>query len=239
MARRRHAPAAQQSLILVTNRLFEAISDVHQPRSVAARMRRRRFSLFSELVAQVPRPIRILDVGGTQDFWDMMEFGYDADISFTLINSAKKPVTRPNFSFVLGDARDLSQFRDSAFDFVFSNAVIQYVGNYNDQQRMAEEIMRVGKRYFLQTANRYFPIDASTLLPFFHLLPRNLQIWMLMRFRLGWLGRCPDRESAAREVAEMPRLLTKSELRELFPGGTIREERFLGIAKSFIIYKTT
>jgi hypothetical protein len=218
------------------NLIFDLITNVNRPGSVAARMRRRRFSLFRELVQPLPKPIRILDVGGTQDFWDMTDFGRDSDTSFTIINASNKTVTRPNFEFVLGDARDLSRFRDKEFDIVFSNAVIQYVGDLADQQRMASEIMRVGKRYFVQTANRYLPIDASTIFPFFHLLPTRIQVWLLMRFRLGWLGKCPDKESALTEVAEMPRLLSRSELRQLFPGAHLRPERFLGLAKSFTVY---
>src|SRR5690242_10959215 len=43
-------------------------------------MRRRRFSLFRSLVDALPRPIRILDLGGTQQFWDRVAPSEDSGI---------------------------------------------------------------------------------------------------------------------------------------------------------------
>ncbi|MEM2045934.1 MAG: class I SAM-dependent methyltransferase, partial [Candidatus Bathyarchaeia archaeon] len=58
--------------------------------------------------------------------------------------------------WIIGDARCMP-FKDKSFDVVFSNSVIEHVGNYDDQKMCAEEIRRVGKCYFVQTPNFYFP----------------------------------------------------------------------------------
>lgn len=57
----------------------------------------------------------------------------------------------------------MKQFQDNEFDAVFSNSVIEHVGDYEAQRQMANEIMRVGKRYFVQTPNFYFPIEPHIL----------------------------------------------------------------------------
>jgi SAM-dependent methyltransferase len=113
--------------------------------------------------------VNILDVGGTQTFWDTSGF-FDEKMNLlriTLMNVRKVPVSRPNFNSIVGDARDLKEFKENQFDVVFSNSVIEHVGDYNDQLQMANEIRRVGKRYFVQTPNLYFPIEPHLFSPFF------------------------------------------------------------------------
>lgn len=199
-------------------------------------MRKRRFAFFLSLLSTVPRPIRILDVGGTQEFWDMM--GWDAlgDVRVTLLNLAAPPVNAANFESVAGDARDLSRYPDASFDVVFSNSVIEHLGpNFADQRRMAAEIARVGKRYFVQTPNRYFPLEPHFLTPGFQFLPLDLRVWLVSSFNVGWYKRIPDKAQARREVESIS-LLSRDDVRRLFPGGCIYAEKFAGLTKSFVAY---
>jgi len=57
---------------------LKALADNNQPDSLANRFRRRRFARFRAFLDSVPRPISILDVGGTQDYWLKMGFGDEA-----------------------------------------------------------------------------------------------------------------------------------------------------------------
>ncbi len=41
------------------------------------------------------------------------------------------------------------------------------------QPAFAHEIRRVGERYFVQTPNRYFPIEPHYQMPFVHSFPRR------------------------------------------------------------------
>lgn len=214
--------------------ILRRIADNRSMNSVATRMRQKRFALFTDLLASVPRPIRILDVGGTQRFWETMQFAQD-DIHVVLLNVSQADVTLPNFTAVAGDARRMSAFRDREFDVVFSNSVIEHVGNFADQQRMANEVMRVGKRYFVQTPHRYFPIEPHFLLPYFQFWPIKLRIWLLTRFTLGWYQRIPD-PVQARALVEEIQLLTAKQLHILFPDATMYRERFFGLTKSFVMY---
>ena len=53
-------------------------------------------------------------------------------------------------------------FPDKEFDLVFSNAVIEHVGNESDQLQFIREHSRVGKNWMITTPNRLFPIESHT-----------------------------------------------------------------------------
>ena len=201
--------------------LLQSFVDNRSPHSLATRMRKRRFAFFLSLLASVPRPCRILDVGGTQKFWDMMGSETIGPAHITLLNLEPEPASAPAFASVVGDARDISRYADSHFDVVFSNSVIEHLGPaFADQKRMADEITRVGKRYFVQTPNRYFPLEPHFLTPGFQFLPIGLRVWLVSNFNMGWYRRIPDKEEARREV-ESVALLSRADMRRLFPRADI------------------
>ncbi|MBI1878266.1 MAG: class I SAM-dependent methyltransferase [Chloroflexi bacterium] len=142
------------------------IADNSDRNSYAAKLRRKRFGFFLELLQAVPRPLKILDIGGTQRFWEVMGFVNQPDIQIILLNLDPQEVRYENFSSLIGDATNLIDFQDRQFDVVFSNSVIEHVGIYRQQQRMAQEIQRVGERYFVQTPNYFFPIYEEKLFGF-------------------------------------------------------------------------
>ncbi len=214
--------------------IHNTIGDVYNRGSFATRVRRERILFFESLLRQVQKPMRILDVGGTETFWEMVGF-CDDDVQITVLNLAKQPVTKPNFSSVVGDARSMQQFANAEYDVVFSNSVIEHLGGHESQQQMANEIRRVGKRYFVQTPNRYFPIEPHFEFPLFQFMPLTVRAWMASHFALGWYGKFPSFAAAKTEINSI-RLLSKQELKNLFPGSTVREERLVGIAISLIAY---
>jgi hypothetical protein len=210
------------------------MADNRDPNSLAARLRRKRFAFFMELIAQINTPVRILDVGGTQSCWQTVGFTSPKDVNMTLLNLNKEPTSLPNFTSMIGDARRL-EFDDQSFDVVFSNSVIEHVGSFADQARMAQEIRRVGKRYFVQTPNKYFPIEPHFLFPMFQFLPLELRIWLLRHMTLGSYKPVSDYENAKRQV-ENVQLLSRRELRVLFPNAKLQTEKFCGLVKSHTAY---
>lgn len=214
--------------------LLRRIADNSAQDSVASRLRMKRMRFFRTLIADLPKPIRILDVGGTEEFW-RIAFGTLDGLNVTLLNVKPVPATGGHFQSVTGDARSMPQFGTGEFDIVFSNSVIEHVGDWNQQWRMASEIRRIGKRYFVQTPNRYFPIEPHFLVPGFQFLPVGLRVAMVRRWKLGWWPRIPEKAAAQKEV-ESIRLLRKAEVQKLFPGAAIGIERFLGLPKSFFAY---
>ena len=206
-----------------------------KPGSKAQRMRQARLQLFCDLVRDVPRPVRVLDVGGTHHFWLAMDRSMLPPMHITFLNKWSYVPDLPESEAIVGDARDLSRYADCEFDVVFSNSVIEHVGGLRDQARMARECVRVGKSYFVQTPNWAFPIEPHFLLPGFQYLPLRLRAHLHHWRRWGWWDKAPSYHEALEEV-ESVRLLTRREMRYLFPDATLWTERFLGLPKSFVAY---
>lgn len=218
--------------------IHRTFADNTSDRSVATRLRRRRFELFLDLAADLPGPASILDVGGRQSYWEMMLPADDPvaqRLEITLFNLEKLEVSRAGMSSEVGDARDLGRYADGQFDLVFSNSMIEHVGSSVDQRQAAAEIRRVGRRYYVQTPNRYFPVEPHFVFPLFQFLPVSVRVALVRHFRLGWCPRLPDVDRA-RELVESIRLLTRAEVAGLFPGAALFEERYLGLVKSFVAY---
>jgi hypothetical protein len=174
----------------------------------------------------------VIDMGGRESMWYTVGFSPQV----TIVNPEPVEIVQPGFEYIAGDARELT-FADGAFDLAFSNSVIEHVGSFEDQQRFAQETMRVGRRVYCQTPNRWFPVEFHFLALFVHWLPRSWFSYFVHR-RLtlrGILGK-PTREQSD-ELRGSIRLLSRRELVELFPGCKIRTERFLGMAKSFVVWR--
>ncbi|MFN6438961.1 MAG: class I SAM-dependent methyltransferase [Nostoc sp. DedSLP01] len=185
--------------------------------------------------------MKILDVGGVADFWQNWALLDDNTLNIEIYIVNIDPVYETQgtknhkIKILTSDARNLKQFKDQEFDIVFSNSVIEHVGDYSEQRQMANEVIRVGKRYFVQTPNLYFPIEPHFIFPFFQFLPINLRVELLSRFNLGWFNRIPDKQKARIEV-ESIKLLNKKQFINLFPGAKFYEEKVLGLTKSLIVY---
>ena len=81
----------------------------------------------------------------------------------------------PNIkNFIVGDGTN-TNFKDMSFDIVHSNATLEHVGSYNNQIAFVKEAWRVSKKHvFIQTPNRFYPIDFHTNLPLIHWLPKKI-----------------------------------------------------------------
>lgn len=222
---------------MIGRTVFGKIYDNERSDSLATYLRKKRVALLQSLLESIPGSLKILDIGGTENFWQtvgLLERKVGI-IEITLLNLTKEKVESPNMKSAIGDARNLKQFEDNAFDVVFSNSVIEHVGDWDEQAQMANEVRRVGKRYFIQTPNLYFPIEPHFVFPFFQFLPLWLRVWLVTHYDLGWYKKLPSKQKAIAEVSAI-KLLSKKKLTNLFPDGKIYEEKFLGLTKSFVVY---
>lgn len=214
----------------IINDLF-APSD--NPKSIGAKFRARRLKKFEKLFFRNFNPekaIHILDVGGTDYFWKRSEVPNIPGVTITLLNLQPEKTTRANINSLVGDATAMCEFGDKKFDLVFSNSVIEHVYTYENQVKMADEIQRVGKRFFVQTPNKYFPVEAHYAIPFAQYLPKGLLLFFLTKTRLSRMTKWKKQD--AQQYLDEIRLLNEKEMRRLFPGSTILKERTLGMTKS-------
>jgi len=191
---------------------------------VSRRFRPRRFAQFLATF-RISSTTSILDIGGESAFWDGQPFRDQ----ITLLNIRGE---NTDMRHVEGDARWLP-FPDQSFDIAFSNSVIEHLGMWEHQQAFAFEARRVGKKLWVQTPARSFPVEPHLLTPFIHWLPRRLQLPLLRHFTVWGLVTRASVESARSLAAEL-RLLNGREMKLLFPDCEIRRERVAGLTKSFI-----
>ncbi len=213
---------------------IRSLADDKNPNSVSNRARTRRFQRFEVLAASLPRPLRILDVGGTNEFWENRGWAGRTDVQISSLNLVAQEQRHENIKSLAGDATDLSQFSDDSFEIVFSNSVIEHLFTFEQQRRMASEVQRVGKSLWVQTPNFWFPMEPHFYVPGWQWMPLNLRVSIIRRRRCGWRGPCPD-PGLARELVREVRLMSERELRAIFPGATLVPERFCGLVKSWIV----
>jgi len=153
--------------------------------------------------------------------------------AISIVNSDTRELALSNgYATAVADGRMLP-FPTRAFDLAFSNSVIEHVGGWDDMERFASELRRVGNSYFCQTPNKWFPLEPHLGTIFLHWFPWLLHHYFVVRYLTLWgLINKPSPATAAQSLAEI-RLLTRSELERLFPDARIVTERFLLLPKSY------
>jgi SAM-dependent methyltransferase len=144
-------------------------------RKLTERSRRARFELFMKVIRPTSKE-KVIDVGageGQGRDVNFFEAWYPWRKNVVAVALEDLPVFRkafPSVKLVLADGCDLP-FPDNSFDVYFSNAVLEHVGSEARQRRFIAEACRVATCVFISTPNRWFPVDAHTLIPFAHWLP--------------------------------------------------------------------
>lgn len=187
---------------------------------------------IDDLVALLGRPITVLDVGGRADYWTNV--GVEGIERVLVVNIRTTELNRPGpadiFEHAEGDARDLREHGDEAFDLVHSNSVIEHVGGWLDMTAMAAEVRRVGRSGWIQTPAWGFPIEPHFRAPFLHWFGGPLRRTMMSLSFEPHFRRLPLERR--RGNIDGVNLLSRRELEALFPGCDIYVERVV-LAKSF------
>ena len=202
------------------------------------RWRKKRFRKFYEII-QPRSGDTILDVGGTEEFWNEAEVrGVKIVCLNPRIPSIKKASGKKNLGIkhVAGDGCRLP-YPSGSFSTGFSNSAIEHLGKWSLQVEFSRELLRVGEKIWVQTPAFECPIEPHFLAPFIHWLPKKWRKKLVRNFTLwGWLQR-PDSNYCEMIVEEI-RLLTKNEVKQLFPGCNILTERLFWIfPKSYIAWR--
>lgn len=199
--------------------------------------RSRKLRLFNKIIPPT-KEARVLDVGaeinpnGDRGLQLIDSYPWKSKVS--AINTSAEHIKLikkhyPEVEAVVGDARDLP-WPDKYFDAVYSNAVIEHVGDFQNQKKMAAEIMRVGKRWFVVTPNRWYPFEFHLRLPFVTWLPGHSYLWV---------GRFVSYSHVRQKYVfgvkrSGTRLMTAKELQRCFPGSKIIKQRVTFMAETLI-----
>lgn len=182
--------------------------------SISLRSRQRKLQLLLDELRPTAET-SVLDVGadergfgegdgcGTLNFFEEQYPWPERITALGLHDGAGFRARYPHIPYVRGDACALP-FADGEFDIVFSNAVIEHVGGREQQRKLIFEAIRVGRRVFITTPNRRFPMEVHTRLPLVHWLPDS------MSHRVY--------RAAGKGFATNVNLLSRRSFESLFPG---------------------
>jgi SAM-dependent methyltransferase len=106
-------------------------------------------------------------------------------------------------------------FAEREFDVVWTNAVLEHVGDRSRQVAFVRQLMRVSDGLFLTTPNRYFPVETHTHVPLAHWLPKRA-----FDLTLRLLGR-------AWAAGDYMHLLGRSGLRRVLEEAGVRNARII------------
>ncbi len=199
--------------------------------------RRRKLALFYETFCPTDE-MRVLDVGAEAnpngDRGLQLIDSYKWKFNLTALNLSHEHVARikkhyPQVDAVVADACKLP-WPDNYFDIVYSNAVIEHVGDFVRQKQMASEIMRVGKRWFVSTPNRWYPFEFHLRLPFVTWLGGDAYLHAARLVRYNHVRR---RYTFNNSKADF-RLMDANEMKLCFPGCRIVKQRITFMAETLI-----
>jgi SAM-dependent methyltransferase len=146
---------------------------------LSAANRHRKWDIFTNTFTP-NKELRILDVGFSEEEFsptdnylekyypfpeNVTALGIDQAVEFTRKYPKITTVTYAGGGF---------PFPDQSFDIVWSNAVVEHVGDFERQEEFLREIKRVGKHFFITTPNRFFPVEVHTRIPLLHFLPKPI-----------------------------------------------------------------
>lgn len=200
---------------------------------ISLHVRRKIFASFMETFRPTAHS-RILDVGVTPDrtlpdsnSFELL-YPYRDHLVVTSIEDASHLEQEyPGIRFVRTEKLDLP-FADKSFDIVFCSAVLEHVGNYDQQKLFVAELFRVSERFFIITPNRQSPMEFHTLIPFLHWLPLSLHRAILQALGMEFWSR-----------TENLNLLTPRSLRRIIDSTVyahIKNQFLLGFPSNLIAY---
>lgn len=151
----------------------------------------KKYLLFKSLLRENDT---ILDIGVTPNVRgenDYLEKYYDITNSLTCMglyaNFSVFKQTYPAFNLIQFDGFNFPVFSKN-FNWTFSNAVIEHVGDRNLQLQWLSEIRKCTDKLFITTPNRRLPYETHTMTLFYHYLPDKYRNFIYQRIGKGFFA---------------------------------------------------
>jgi len=161
----------------------------------AFRERKKIFDIFIDTIDPMPHE-NIIDIGafcGSSDpKMNFLELLYDHPENITAVGIEDADFLEKQYAglkFVKVAPNSPLPFADDQFDIGFCSATIEHVGSPEMQRRFLGEAIRVCKRLFLTTPNRFYPFEFHTRVIFLHWLPNRIFRMILMKLGLEFYAR--------------------------------------------------
>lgn len=209
--------------------------------------RKKRFDLFYSLMNMaLPKEhvIKIIDVGGTQKYWEsMMMFQEKRNIEITLVNLLKEDIVGKSkhigirYEARQGNILDkdfVNSLLKEEYHICYSNSVIEHLYTKQNQIGMAESVRRLATYHWIQTPYKYFPLEPHFHFPFWIYIPKPIRKKLLMNFELGHFPILSSEEAS--DILDEIRLISESEYRKWFPESVIWKEKTFGLTKSIVAH---
>ncbi|MCF6237182.1 MAG: class I SAM-dependent methyltransferase [Gammaproteobacteria bacterium] len=175
----------------------------------------------------------VLDVGVSNNEHNkqvnlfLNQFRFDSEYYTGLAVEPLKKISRkhPNKKFIEYPG-GIFPFNNKKFEWVFSNAVIEHVGNQEAQLLFINEMLRVGKHVFFTTPNKYFPVESHTNALFVHWNSEYFYKWC-RKHRPSW-----NKENLLLlSYDDLQNLMKKSNAKEYL----IQRNKFFGMSMTFTV----
>ncbi|MFL5780896.1 MAG: class I SAM-dependent methyltransferase [Thermoleophilaceae bacterium] len=220
-----------------TSRIRRLVADPYAPGSFAARSRLRRWELLRSRFPDFAE-MSVVDLGGDSRHWVAAPVRPRRLVLLNPETWALDSDLADGAETVRGDACDPpAELVDEGFDLVYSNSVIEHLEGPWRRRAFADSVRRLAPRHWIQTPYRYFPIEPHWLFPGLQFLPLAARafvdrVWPLHASRVLDPSADPQRLAVSHVLAV--ELLSKTEMRHLFPESDLIEERVAGLTKSLV-----
>ncbi len=171
--------------------------------------------------------MRVLDLGGTPRYWRDVS---PRPLHLTLVNLQATESVESWIECLQLDACEPNL--DGQFDLVVSNSVIEHLGGHWRRQQFADVVHRMADRHWIQTPNRYFPMEPHWVAPDMQFLPMGARAIMAQHWPIGHI-RSDDWRGSIRSVLETE-LLSSLEMTYYFGDSELWKERVCGMTKSLV-----
>ena len=202
-------------------------------RRLLTRQQERIYRRFVELFPPTPEA-SVLNVGVNADLKERRQYFLESRYPYLDQVTGCGLESEREYARLFPEASYLQVFRDrplpfedGQFDLAFCSAVVEHVGSRENQRRFVADVVRVSRRSFFTTPNRWYPVDLHTQLPLLHYLPGPVhrRLYRLLGF-----------EFFSHE--ENLNLLSRSDLAALVPPGKrfeIHRHWFLGLPSNLLL----